>query len=68
MNNDERDNTAVHPAWKESHGVFSMSSDWPDNASEEVKKRGKQRVVEISNRLAEIVGPDGGTYVNEANP
>jgi hypothetical protein len=68
VNNDERDNTALHPIWKESHGLFSLSTDWPDNASEETKKEKKETQVEISNRLADIVGPDGGTYVNEANP
>ncbi|KAK2757894.1 hypothetical protein FQN54_004300 [Arachnomyces sp. PD_36] len=68
VNPAERDNTAVHPIWKESHGVFSLSSDWPDDASEAVKKERRNLVVELSNRLADIVGPDGGTYINEANP
>lgn len=68
VNSAERDNTAVHPIWKESHGVFSLSSNWPDNASEETKREKKNLLVEISNRLGDIVGPDGGTYINEANP
>lgn len=68
VNPTERDNTAVHPIWNESHGVFSLGSDWPDNASDEVRKQRKSLVVELSNRLRDIVGSDGGTYINEANP
>jgi hypothetical protein len=68
VNPAERDNTAVHPIWKESHALFSMSSDWADDASEEVKTMWKHRTVEISNKLRDIVGDDGGTYINEANP
>ncbi|PGH10691.1 hypothetical protein AJ80_07447 [Polytolypa hystricis UAMH7299] len=64
----ERDNTAVHPIWKESRAVFSMSADWKDDAPLDVKRRMKQDLVRISERLGELVGEDGGTYVNEANP
>lgn len=68
VNSAERDNTAVHPAWKDSRAVFSLGTDWADDASAEEKLRKKKQAVEISKRLGEIVGPDGGTYVNEANP
>ncbi|KAF7505684.1 hypothetical protein GJ744_000533 [Endocarpon pusillum] len=68
VNSTERDNTAVHPAWKDSRAVFSLGTDWADDASGEERLRKKQQAVEISKRLGEIVGPDGGTYVNEANP
>jgi len=37
-------------------------------ASEEQKKNKKQQLIEVSKRLQAIVGPDGGTYLNEANP
>lgn len=67
-NNDERDNTAVHEIWKKSHGVFSVSVDWADNASITEKHHKRELMVQYSNRLTEIVGEDGGTYVNEANP
>ncbi|KAH8697409.1 FAD binding domain protein [Talaromyces proteolyticus] len=67
-NNDERDNTAVHEIWKQAHGVFSISTDWNDNATAEEKHRKREVMVHLSNRLTDIVGEDGGTYVNEANP
>ncbi|KAH7371497.1 FAD/FMN-containing protein [Pyrenochaeta sp. MPI-SDFR-AT-0127] len=63
-----RDNTAVHPIWKTSRAVFSMGTDWADDAPEDEKRKKKLRAVEVSKRLAEIVGEGGGTYVNEANP
>ena len=68
MNSAERDNTAVHPTWKDSRAIFSLGTDWADDAPAEEKLRKKQQAVEASKRLAEIVGPDRGTYVNEANP
>ncbi|QKX54826.1 uncharacterized protein TRUGW13939_01915 [Talaromyces rugulosus] len=67
-NNDERDNTAVHEIWKKSHGVFSASVDWADSASAAEKHQKRELLVHLSNRLTDIVGEDGGTYVNEANP
>jgi hypothetical protein len=67
-NNDERDNTAVHEIWKKSHGVFSASVDWADNASAAEKHQKRELLVHMSNQLTDIVGEDGGTYVNEANP
>lgn len=45
-----------------------MGTDWADNASESEKRQKKLRAVEVSKRLTEIVGEDGGTYFNEANP
>ncbi|ERF73264.1 hypothetical protein EPUS_03096 [Endocarpon pusillum Z07020] len=68
VNSAERDNTAVHPTWKDSRALFSLGTDWADDASAEEKLRKKLQAVEISKRLGDIVGPDGGTYVNEANP
>jgi hypothetical protein len=68
VNSDKRDETAVHPIWKESRAIFSLGTDWPDDAPEEVKRTRKLKAVEVSKRLGEIVGPHGGTYTNEANP
>lgn len=68
VNSAERDNTAVHDIWKHSRALFTMSVDWRDDAPEAEKKRLKLQAVEVSGRFAEIVGPDGGTYINEANP
>ncbi len=68
VNPAERDNTAVHPAWKDSRAILSIGTDWADDASAEEILSKKQQAVEVSKRLGEIVGPDGGTYVNEANP
>jgi hypothetical protein len=68
VNPSERDNTAVHPIWKESRAVFSLGTDWPDDAPAEEKFRKKQQAIQISKSLGEIVGADGGTYINEANP
>lgn len=68
MNPAERNNTAVHPIWNEGRGIFSLGTDWADDAPAEEKLRKKKEAVEVSKRLGEIVGPDGGTYVNEANP
>jgi hypothetical protein len=63
-----RDSTSVHEMWKQSRTVFSMSANWPDDAPESEKRRRKARAVEVSRRMEEIVGKNGGTYVNEANP
>jgi hypothetical protein len=68
VNNDERDHTAVHSIWKDSCALFSISVDWADNAPISEKKAKKQKLVDISNQLTRIVGPGGGTYINEANP
>jgi hypothetical protein len=68
VNNDERDNTAVHEIWKRSHGVFSISTNWPDNATAAEKHQKRRKMVNLSSRMTEIVGSDGGTYINEANP
>jgi hypothetical protein len=68
VDSSQRDKTAVHPIWKESRAIFSFGVDWVDNASASEKRRKKQQAVEMSYRLAEIVGPQGGTYINEANP
>lgn len=67
-NNNERDNTAVHEIWKKAHGVFSISVDWADNAAATEKHQKREALVHMSNRFTDIVGEDGGTYVNEANP
>lgn len=68
MNSAERDNTAVHPAWKDSRALFSLGTDWAVDASAAEILRKKQQAIEASKRLEQIVGPDEGTYVNEANP
>jgi hypothetical protein len=64
----ERDRTAVHPIWKNSRALLSFGTDWADDAPAEEKSRKKKQAVEVSERLGKIVGPNGGTYVNEANP
>jgi hypothetical protein len=68
VNPAKRDETSVHPVWKESVGVFSLAADWPDDASDAEKTRLKKMLVKASLRLEEIIGKEGGTYVNEANP
>jgi FAD/FMN-containing dehydrogenase len=42
--------------------------DWAWNASAAHIRQQKQRLVDVSLALGEIVGPNGGTYLNEANP
>jgi hypothetical protein len=68
VNNDERDNTAVNKVWKHSHALMSISIDWADNATEYEKHEKRLRAVMISKNLTGLVGPEGGTYINEANP
>ncbi|KAB8275188.1 hypothetical protein BDV30DRAFT_247912 [Aspergillus minisclerotigenes] len=68
VNNNERDNTAVHDVWKHSHGLLSVSVNWADTATDSEKEAKRQQTVQLSKRLTEIVGSEGGTYVNEANP
>lgn len=68
VNNDERDNTAIHDIWKYSIGLLTVSVDWADNATESVKHQKRLQAVNFSHRLTEIVGSNGGTYINEANP
>ena len=63
-----RSKTSVHPIWASGRTVMSYGVDWPNNATNAEKKRLKQELVEVSLELGKIVGPDGGTYVNEANP
>lgn len=48
--------------------MFSITIAYEDDAptSEKIKKR--LQTLDISKRLTEIVGNDGGTYINEANP
>lgn len=47
---------------------MSFGIDWPNNATTAEKKRRKQELVKVSLKMGEIVGSDGGTYINEANP
>lgn len=68
VNNDERDNTAVHDIWKKSHALLSISIDWADNATEAEKHKKRLHAVHMSETFSEIVGSDDGTYINEANP
>jgi hypothetical protein len=68
VNNDERDNTAVNEIWKHSHALLSVSIDWANNATESEKHEKRLHAVQISETLTKIVGSEGGTYVNEANP
>ncbi|KAE8391183.1 FAD binding domain protein [Aspergillus alliaceus] len=68
VNNDERDKTAIHEIWKRSHGLLSISVDWADTATSREKHEKRQRAVQMSERLTELVGTEGGTYINEANP
>jgi FAD/FMN-containing dehydrogenase len=68
VDNKERDNTAVHEIWKQSHALLSISVNWLDNATACEKEEKRHQMVQLSKRFTEIVGPDGGTYVNEASP
>ncbi|EAW22098.1 FAD/FMN-containing protein [Aspergillus fischeri NRRL 181] len=68
VNNKERDNTAVHEIWKHSHALLSISVNWLDNATACEKEEKRHQMVQLSKRFTDIVGPDGGTYVNEASP
>ncbi|KAF2404867.1 putative FAD binding domain protein [Trichodelitschia bisporula] len=68
VNQAERNNTSVHPSWATSYGVLSYGVDWTENATAVEQKRKKEMLVEISKALADIMGKDTGTYVNEANP
>jgi hypothetical protein len=68
VNSQLRDQTSVHNIWKESRAILSMGANWADEAPEKEKRRMKLLAVEASRRLAQIVGRNGGTYVNEANP
>ncbi|GAB1192745.1 hypothetical protein APSETT444_001941 [Aspergillus pseudonomiae] len=68
VNNGERDSTAVHDIWKHSHGLLSVSVDWADTATDSEKQKKRHQAVQLSKQLTEIVGAEGGTYVNEANP
>lgn len=68
VNNDQRDKTAVHDVWKRSHALIGIGIDWKDTASVEERQQKIQHLVQLSERFTEIVGEDGGTYINEANP
>ncbi len=47
---------------------MSFGIDFADNATLAHKHERKEKLVEISNRMADIVGSGSGTYINEANP
>ncbi|OJJ08593.1 hypothetical protein ASPVEDRAFT_47727 [Aspergillus versicolor CBS 583.65] len=68
VNDDERDNTAVHDIWKKSHALLSISVDWADNATQAEKHKKRLHAVHLSEGFSKIVGSDDGTYINEANP
>ncbi|KAK2750863.1 hypothetical protein FQN55_001434 [Onygenales sp. PD_40] len=68
VNSRERDNTAVHEVWKKSAALMSFGADWEDNAPQEDKHRIKKGLVKLTEKLGEIVGKEGGTYINEASP
>ncbi|ETI20394.1 hypothetical protein G647_08429 [Cladophialophora carrionii CBS 160.54] len=68
VNSATRNDTSVHPSWRDSRAVMSFGTNWEDDASESEKHSKKLHLVEMSNRWAKIAGSDGGTYVNEANP
>lgn len=68
VNSEGREDTSVHPVWKEGRGVLSFGVDWNDTATGSERKAKKEQLVQISKRWDDIAGPDGGTYVNEANP
>jgi hypothetical protein len=68
VNPAERNNTSVHPVWRDSRAVMSFGTNWNDTASDAEKRRKKQLLVDISKRWGKIAGPSGGTYANEANP
>ena len=68
INSKGRANTSVHPAWNEGRGILSFGVNWNDTASENEKKALKEQLVHISRQWDEIAGPEGGTYLNEANP
>ncbi|KAJ5161827.1 hypothetical protein N7492_007219 [Penicillium capsulatum] len=68
INNDERNNTAVNDIWKHSHALLGISVDWANNATQSEKHKKRLHAVQISEALAKIVGSEGGTYTNEANP
>ncbi|KMP02044.1 hypothetical protein CISG_09300 [Coccidioides immitis RMSCC 3703] len=64
----KRDETSTHPIWEQSRALLSFAANWRDDASANEKRNAKLSLVEISKKLGDIVGPGGGTYVNEANP
>ena len=45
-----------------------MGVDWANQANSTEKARLRKQLVEVSLELEAIVGRDGGTYINEANP
>lgn len=68
VNPAQRNKTSVHRIWEHSRAILSFGVDWEDEATDVEKKDKKQILVELSRRLGEIAGPEGGTYLNEANP
>lgn len=68
VNPAERDNTAVHSAYNESRALLSFYADWKDDAPVDEKRQAKLGLIDVTERLGQIVGPDGGSYFNEANP
>jgi hypothetical protein len=68
VNAAERSKTSVHPVWARGRTVFSLGVDWSNDASAAEKKYRKEQLIQASLGLEAIVGADGGTYVNEANP
>ncbi|EXJ69227.1 oxidoreductase [Cladophialophora psammophila CBS 110553] len=68
VNSATRDNTSVHPSWRDGRAIMSFGTNWEDEAPETEKHQKRLQLVEMSKRWTKIAGPDAGTYVNEANP
>ncbi|KAJ9614419.1 hypothetical protein H2200_002555 [Cladophialophora chaetospira] len=68
VNSARRNETSVHPTWRDSRAVMSFGTDWEDDAPEAEKQQKRLQLVEMSKRWATIAGPEGGSYINEANP
>ncbi|KIX03880.1 uncharacterized protein Z518_07433 [Rhinocladiella mackenziei CBS 650.93] len=68
VNSAERNNTSVHPIWREGRAIMSFGTDWEDTAPEAEKHQKRLLLVDMSKRWSKIAGPNEGTYVNEANP
>ena len=47
---------------------MSFGTNWEDDAPAAEKHQKRLQLVEMSKRWATIAGPEGGTYINEANP
>ncbi|KAM0445297.1 hypothetical protein ACHAPV_008394 [Trichoderma viride] len=60
-------NTAINPAWRESLVNNLVARNWPDTTPYSEVKAAQDDITYVKGASLELLAPDTGTYINEAN-